>query len=140
MTIKLARLVTQKTRLADRFWLKPHNISSKITFILYCIPFKTVRMMYIHAVKMCTWFASLEFCFFFFPFIEKLYLPVCSTVPASLQVRGRSSNYGLQMREKYFSKNYGISPWKVGIVGLEVNKVPTILCNNFQFVKFTSLN
>ena len=26
---------------------------------------------------------------FFFPFLEKLYLPVCSTVPASLQALGR---------------------------------------------------
>ena len=36
--------------------------------------------------ELCTWFDKLEF-FFFFPFIEKLYPPVSSMVPASLQAQ-----------------------------------------------------
>ena len=38
--------------------------------------------------ELCTWFDKLEFSFLFFPFIEKLYPTVCTTVPASLQARG----------------------------------------------------
>ena len=43
--------------------------------------------------ELCTWFDKLvfnklEFSFYFFPFKEKLYPPVCSTMPASLQARG----------------------------------------------------
>ena len=39
--------------------------------------------------ELCNWFVMLEFSFFFFTFIEKLYPPVCSTVPASLQAQSR---------------------------------------------------
>ena len=39
--------------------------------------------------ELCTWFDKLKLSFFFFPFIEKLYTPVCSTVPTSLQAGGR---------------------------------------------------
>ena len=39
--------------------------------------------------ELCICLDKLEFSFFFFPFIDKLYRPVCSTVPASLQARGR---------------------------------------------------
>ena len=38
--------------------------------------------------KLCTWFDKLEFSFLLFPFMEKLYPPVCSTLPASLQAQG----------------------------------------------------
>ena len=38
--------------------------------------------------ELSTWSDNLEFCFFVFSLYRKLYPPVCSTVPASLQVRG----------------------------------------------------
>ena len=38
--------------------------------------------------ELCTWFDKREFSFFFFPFKEKLYPPVCSKVFASLQAQG----------------------------------------------------
>ena len=45
--------------------------------------------------ELYTWFDKLEFSFFFFPFIEKLFSPVCSTVPNSLQGhRQRDCNKG----------------------------------------------
>ena len=37
--------------------------------------------------ELCTWFDKLDF-FLLFLFIEKLYSPACSTVPASLQALG----------------------------------------------------
>ena len=36
----------------------------------------------------CTWFGKMEFRLLFLPFIEKLYPPVCSTVPTRLQAQG----------------------------------------------------
>ena len=47
--------------------------------------------------ELSNWFDKLEF-FFFFPFIEKLCPPVCSTVPNSLQAqshRAKDCNKGL---------------------------------------------
>ena len=35
--------------------------------------------------ELCTWFDKLKFSFLFFSLYKKLYPPVCSTVPASLQ-------------------------------------------------------
>ena len=40
-----------------------------------------------HNGELCIWFDKLKFCSFFFHFMLKLYPPVCSTVPASLQAR-----------------------------------------------------
>ena len=39
--------------------------------------------------ELCICLDKLELSFFFFPFIDKLYHPVCSAVPASFQAQGR---------------------------------------------------
>ena len=58
--------------------------------------------------ELCTLFDKLAFYFLFSPFIEKSYPPVCSTVPASLQVRSRrprdcNKGQGREKREGDFS-------------------------------------
>ena len=64
-----------------------------------CECYKCAPIWIINNGELCTLFDRLEFCFFcFFPFIEKSYPPLFSTMPASLQARGhrpRDCNKGL---------------------------------------------
>ena len=57
---------------------------SKTSLKLQVAFFKIFILRWLSAYngELCTWFYKLEFCCLFFPFIEKLYPPVFSTVPA----------------------------------------------------------
>ena len=68
--------------------------------------------------KLCTWFDKLECSFFFFLFIEKLYPPVSSTLPASWKAKaiGRGIEVRAKVEQKgrlnflYLSNSFSLSP------------------------------